>query len=218
MKKFIFIYGFIVFVELVLPMRVEAFIRHETQHDKEKRYQWLSMEFAQWKFQPKLYYNFLHPNYSGKGKESKSNVKKMIYERTGQLAEQVIRQGDAEKERAAIDSIYKMDLENALDRQIDLVYSDYKEKFENLQNNISTLLKYVLSVSNGEWADAVNRLQDENSVICESVSYIHKTGIGYELENVKRDQSYQEALDKMKGIYSAAYKLAYLASLNFKTQ
>ena len=35
----------------------------------------------------------------------------------------------------------------------------------------------------------VEQLTKENEVLCADIAYIHKTGIGYELENAKREKA-----------------------------
>ena len=80
----------------------------------------------------------------------------------------------------------------AADRRVDGAYLLFKDDFDEMQQKISAGLTYCLANSNGD-ADVislVNSLSNQNRFITEQVSYVHKSGNGYELENAKREECY----------------------------
>ncbi len=42
----------------------------------------------------------------------------------------------------------------------------------------------------------VDELSRQNEVICANIAYIHKQGVGYGLENAKRQQAYEGCKDR----------------------
>ena len=57
----------------------------------------------------------------------------------------------------------------------------------------------------------VNEISKENEIICQNIEYIHRQGVGYELENAKRQQAYCDAKTKMEGIVSRVAHLVGMA-------
>lgn len=178
-------------------------------YDADKYNEIASMERGHWKFSPSWYYYFLHKNYSGayikwglipkvKFKESKSNVKSVGPRREKQLIAQAAKDTIAGLERKYIEAIYKEDVEKAADRNIDVVYSKYKQPFLDYQEKISAGLTYCLTKSKGDMSEIVKELSDRNETITSKIAYLHKTGVGYELENAKREKGYAECLKAMQ--------------------
>lgn len=195
--------------------------------DEQKRKQWQSMENGPWDFAPDWYYYFLHKSYSGaemywkwagfksgyrvRFKESKSNVKRIMPVRV--VAEETERQKDkkAEEERTQIKELYDEDLARAADRNVDLMYSSFRADFDRMQQSISEGLLYCLQRSKGKLKPQVDRLTNENEIICQNISYIHRTGVGHELENAKREQAYLEYKRQMEEMVSRVAHLVGMA-------
>lgn len=200
-------------------------------HDDQKYKQWRSMENGPWDFAPDWYYYFLHKNYSGaemywqwagfksgyrvRFKEEKSNVKRIMPVRV--TAEETQRQkvSQVEKERAHIEELYKEELVREADRMTDLTYVSYKDEFNRMQNCISDGLLYCLKKSNGAMEYQVNEISRLNEILCSDIAYIHKTGPGYELENAKRRQAYEEAKTRMEELVNRTAHLCAVAATHY---
>lgn len=195
--------------------------------DEQKRKQWQSMENGPWDFAPDWYYYFLHKSYSGaemywkwagfksgyriRFKESKSNVKRIMPVRV--VAEETERQKEkkAEEERTQIKELYDEDLARAADRNVDIMYSSFRADFDRMQQSISEGLLYCLQRSKGKLKPQVDRLTNENEIICQNIAYIHRTGVGHELENAKREQAYLEYKRQMEEMVSRVAHLVGMA-------
>lgn len=200
-------------------------------HDDQKEKQWTSMENGPWGFAPDWYYYFLHKNYSGaemywkwagfksgyrvRFKEEKSNVKRIMPVRV--TAEETQRQklSQVEKERAYVEELYKEELLREADRTVDLTYSSYKDEFNRMQDCISDGLLYCLHKSDGKLRYQVNEISRVNEVLCADIEYIHKTGVGYELENAKRQQAYEDAKKRMGDLVSRTARLCAVAATHY---
>lgn len=196
-------------------------------HDDQKEKQWRSMEVGPWNFAPKWYYYLFHKNYSGAEehwrwhgfesgweidfKESRSDVKTINPSRILSEETQRAKLKKVETERAKVEELYKEDLAKQADRMIDLSYSTYKDHFNHMQDLILDGLTYCIQKSKGEMQCQVNEIVRQNEIICANIEYIHKTGIGYELENSKRQRAYEEARTEMKKIVQRTAKLAAMA-------
>lgn len=200
-------------------------------HDKEKEKQWRSMENGPWDFAPDWYYYFLHKDYSGASKkwlwrgfksgyvvkfdENKSNIKRIMPVRV--TAEETQRQKlkQAEKERAHIEELYKEEVTREADRSVDVTYASYKDEFNRMQDCITDGLLYCLQKSDGKLSYQVDELSRQNKVLCADIAYIHKTGVGYGLENAKRRQAYEEAKEKMGVLVSRTAHLCAVAATHY---
>ena len=197
-------------------------------NDKQKQKQWQSMENGPWDFAPDWYYYFLHKNYSGaemywkwagfksgfrvRFKEPKSNVKRIMPVRV--TAEETQRQkaDKVESERKYVEELYKEELLREADRNVDLVYSAYKDEFGRMQDCITEGLLYCMNKSKGKLKYQVDELSRQNELLCSDIAYIHKTGIGYGLENAKRQQAYEDAKVKMGELVSRTAHLCAVAA------
>ncbi len=200
-------------------------------HDDQKYKQWRSMENGPWDFAPDWYYYFLHKNYSGaemywqwagfksgyrvRFKEEKSNVRRIMPVRVTAEETQRQKMKDVEKERAHIEELYKEELVREADRMTDLTYVSYKDEFNRMQNCISDGLLYCLKKSNGAMEYQINEISRLNEVLCSDIAYIHKTGPGYELENAKRRQAYEEAKAKMEELVNRTAHLCAVAATHY---
>lgn len=200
-------------------------------HDNQKEKQWTSMENGPWDFAPDWYYYFLHKNYSGaemywkwagfksgyrvRFKEEKSNVKRIMPVRV--TAEETQRQklSQVENERAYVEELYKEELLREADRTVDLTYSSYKDEFNRMQDCISDGLLYCLHKSDGKLQYQVHEISRVNEVLCADIEYIHKTGVGYELENAKRQQAYEDAKKRMGDLVSRTARLCAVAATHY---
>lgn len=99
----------------------------------------------------------------------------------------------------------------AADRNVDLVYSTFKDDFNRMQGAITEGLTFCLTKSKGKLAPQVNELQRQNDLICQSIAYTHKQGIGNELENSKRQEAYIEYKKQMEQIVSRVAHLVGMA-------
>lgn len=199
--------------------------------DNEKKKQWQSMENGPWDFAPDWYYYFLHNGYSGaetywkwagfksgfrvRFKEEDSNVKRIMPVRV--TAEETQRQKaeKAEQERVRIEELYKEELLRETDRSVDLTYASYRDEFDRMQACISDGLLYCMTKSGGKLKRQVDELSRRNEVLCEGIAYIHKTGIGYGLENAKRQQAYEDAKAEMGVLVSRTAHLCAAAATHY---
>lgn len=205
---------------------IPTFAQHVT-HDSQKEKQWRSMETGPWDFAPDWYYYFLHKNYSGAYtkwewhglksgwrvhfKESKSNIKTIMPDRV--LSEETQRQKikKVEEERVKVKEMHDEEVARSADRNVDLVYNSFKDDFNRMQSSITEGLSYCLTKSKGKMAPQVNELSRQNDIIVQGISYIHKQGIGYELENAKRQQTYTDYKAQMEQIVSRVAHLVGMA-------
>lgn len=199
--------------------------------DGEKAKQWKSMENGPWDFAPAWYYFFLHKKYSGaekywkwagfksgfrvRFKEEKSNIKRIMPTRV--VSEETQRQKAAkvEEERKYMEELYKEELLREADRTVDLAYATYKDEFNRMQECITDGLVYCMKKSDGKMKYQVDELSRQNEIICADIAYIHKTGIGYGLENAKRQQAYEEAKERMSKLVSQVANLTAVAATHY---
>ena len=199
--------------------------------DKEKARQWQSMENGPWDFAPDWYYFLLHKKYSGaemywnwagfnsgfreRFKEPKSNIKRIMPTRG--VSEETQRQKvkKVEEERKYLEELYKEELLREADRAVDLAYPAYKDEFNRMQDCITEGLLYCLKKSGGKLKYQVDELSRENEILCADIAYIHKTGVGYGLENAKRQQAYEEARQKMETLVKRTANLCAVAATHY---
>lgn len=202
------------------------------QHDEQKEKQWRSMENGPWDFAPDWYYYLFHKDYSGaetywawrgfksglhvRFKEENSNVKRIMPTRI--ISEETQRQKEekVEEEMEMIKELHQEEVERAADRNVDLVYSSFKDDFNRMQESISEGLLYVAQKSKGKMNYQVTQLSRQNEMICRNIEYIHRQGIGYELENAKRQKAYMEAKSDMEKLVSRVTHLVGMAQAYYK--
>lgn len=222
------IIGIALLTLLVFPLTVNA---QKATRDKDKEKQWKSMENGSWGFSPDWYYYFLHKRYSGaemywkwsgfnsgfrvRFKESKSNIKRIMPTRV--TAEETQRQKvkKAEEERQRIEELYKEEVVREADRNVDLSYATYKDEFNRMQECITDGLLYCMNKSGGELDYQVDELKRQNEILCADIAYIHKTGVGYGLENAKRQQAYEKAKSRMEELVNRTAHLCAVAATHY---
>ena len=213
---------------LAVPLSSSA---QRPARDKEKEKQWKSMENGPWDFAPDWYYYFLHNKYSGaemywkwagfnsgfrvRFKEKDSNVKRIMPTRV--TAEETQRQKvkKVETERKYIEELYKEELVREADRSVDLAYASYKDEFDRMQGCITDGLLYCMKKSDGKLKYQVDELSRQTEILCSGIAYIHKTGVGYGLENAKRQQAYEEAKTKMQELVNQTAHLCAVAATHY---
>ena len=199
MRKFLLL----TMIGVLLPMIGRAQV-----HDEEKYLQWRSMETGPLEFAPKLYYWLFHNNYAHHEwewewhgfksgfflhlKENKSDAKPLIPKRTLGATTDVWTKESTDSQEKDFKHQLEQETIAAADRRIDGAYLLFKDDFDNMQNKISAGLTYCLANSKGDAnvIAIVNSLSNQNRFITEQVSYVHKSGNGYELENAKREECY----------------------------
>lgn len=215
---------------MMLAMPFNSFAQRPAR-DKEKEKQWKSMENGPWDFAPDWYYYFLHNKYSGaemywkwagfnsgfrvRFKEKDSDVKRIMPTRV--TAEETQRQKvkKVETECKYIEELYKEELVREADRSVDLTYASYKDEFDRMQDCITDGLLYCMKKSNGKLKYQVDELSRQNEILCSGIAYIHKTGVGYGLENAKRQQAYEEAKTKMQKLVNQTAHLCAVAATHY---
>ena len=178
-------------------------------YDEEKRLQWRSMETGPLGFEPKFYYWLFHNNYAHHEwewewhglfhsgfylnlKPHKSDAKPLIPKRTLGATTDVWTKESTDSQEKDFKHQLEQETLAAADRRIDGAYLLFKDDFDNMQKKISAGLTYCLANSKGDAnvIAIVNSLSNQNRFITEQVSYVHKSGNGYELENAKREECY----------------------------
>lgn len=202
------------------------------QHDKQKEKQWKSMENGPWDFAPDWFYYLFHKDYSGgetywawrgfksglhvRFKESNSNVKRIMPTRVTSEETQRQKEKKVEEEKEMIEKLHREEVERAADRNVDLVYSSFKDDFNRMQESISEGLLFCQQKSKGKLNYQVTQLSRQNDIICRNIEYIHRQGAGYELENAKRQKAYQEAKSDMEKLVSRVAHLVGMAQAYYK--
>ena len=80
-----------------------------------------------------------------------------------------------------------------------------------MQSSITEGLTYCMIKSKGKMAGSIKELTDCNEVITSNIDYLRKTGVGYELENVKREKGYAKAKKDMEQLVKKVISLARVA-------
>ena len=148
-------------------------------------------------------------------KEPKSNIKRIMPVRV--LSEETQRQkvDKVEDERKYVEELYKEELLREADRTVDLTYASYKDEFNRMQDCITDGLLYCMQKSGGKLKYQVDELGRQNELLCADIAYIHKTGVGYELENAKRRPAYEDAKIKMEELVNRTAHLCAMATIHY---
>ena len=72
-----------------------------------------------------------------------------------------------------------------------------------------------MNKSGGKMNYQVTQLSRQNEIICTNIEYIHKQGIGYELENAKRQKAYTDAKHQMEELVSRVAHLVGMAQTHY---
>ena len=96
-----------------------------------------------------------------------------------------------------------------------MTYASYKDEFNRMQDCITDGLLYCMQKSGGKLKYQVDELGRQNELLCADIAYIHKTGVGYELENAKRRQAYEDAKVKMEELVNSTAHLCAMAATHY---
>ncbi len=149
-------------------------------------------------------------------KESKSNIKRIMPTRV--VSEETQRQKVKKVGRRTEipgGTLQGGTAAREADRAVDLAYPAYKDEFNRMQDCITEGLLYCLKKSGGKLKYQVDELSRENEILCADIAYIHKTGVGYGLENAKRQQAYEEARQKMETLVKRTANLCAVAATHY---
>lgn len=223
---------FLLVLAIVAFISLKVSAQGKPVHDSDKENVIRSTERAHWNFSPDWYMYFIHKKYSGAYtkwewhglksgwrvhfKEDKSNIKTVGPRREAAIIADALKDSVVEIERQKIEELKKEEVARAADRNTDLVYPKYKDLFNSMQKQIADYLSYTLRISKGKLAEDVQRLADDNELCTSTIAYLHKTGVGYELENAKRERGYAKAKEDMLRIRRQAFKLARYAYTKYK--
>lgn len=200
-------------------------------YDKEKARQWTSIENGKWDFSPDMYYWTFHRKYSGaslgweweglqsglrvKFNQKKSDVKQVMPVRITAEETQRMKVKKIEEQQKLIQEMYQEELQREADRNVDLAYPVYQKEFNRMQERIAEGLLYCMRKSGGDLNFQVSELKRQNEMICEDIAYIHKMGIGFGLENTKRQKAYEEAKMRMGALLNRIAQLCVVASTHY---
>ena len=204
----------------------------QIEHDEQKEKEWKSMENGPWDFAPDWYYYLFHKSYSGASlhwrwrgfhsglyvefDEDDSNVKRIMPVRVTSEETQRQKMKKADEEMKLIAELHKEEVARETDRSVDLVYSSFKDDFNRMQNSITEGLLFCMTKSKGKMKFQVNELSRQNEILCQNVAYLHKQGIGYGLENAKREKGYIDAKKQMEELVSRTAHLVGMAQVYYK--
>ena len=204
----------------------------QIEHDEQKEKEWKSMENDPWDFAPDWYYYLFHKSYSGASlhwrwrgfhsglyvefDENDSNVKRIMPVRVTSEETQRQKMKKADEEMELIAELHKEEVAREADRSVDLVYASFKDDFNRMQNSITEGLLFCMTKSKGKMKFQVNELSRQNEILCQNVAYLHKQGIGYGLENAKREKGYIDAKKQMEVLVSRTAHLVGMAQVYYK--
>ena len=204
----------------------------QIEHDEQKEKEWKSMENGPWDFAPDWYYYLFHKSYSGASlhwrwrgfhsglyvefDEDDSNVKRIMPVRVTSEETQRQKMKKADEEMKLIAELHKEEVAREADRSVDLVYSSFKDDFNRMQNSISEGLLFCMTKSKGKMKFQVDELSRQNEILCQNVAYLHKQGVGYGLENAKREKGYIDAKKQMEELVSRTAHLVGMAQVYYK--
>ena len=116
---------------------------------------------------------------------------------------------------AKMEELYQEELLREADRNVDLMFPSYKDEFNRMQDCITDGLLYCMQKSKGKLQYQVDELSRQNEILCADIAYIHKMGVGYGLENAKRQKAYEEARQKMEELVKRTANLCAVASTHY---
>ena len=148
-------------------------------------------------------------------KEPKSNIRRIMPVRVTSEETQRQKVEKVEKERKYVEELYKEELLREADRAVDLMYGAYKDEFNRMQECITDGLLYSMRKSGGRLKYQVDELSRQNEILCADIAYIHKTGVGYGLENAKRQKAYEEAKEEMNELVNRTAHLCAVAATHY---
>lgn len=183
-----------------------------------------AMENGKWDFNLGLYMYLAHKGYSGakakwewRGLQSHLAVtydeKRSEYGRVYPIREQALEIESTKiplvnEVGKKIKAMQIAEAKSAADRNVDLCYATYEEDFQKKSQFILDLLSFCTTRGKGKLRKDITQLSNELTRINEGIAYIHKTGVGYELENVKREKAYIKFNEELDNLVKRAKRLA----------
>ena len=184
----------------LLPMGMSA-QWVQISHDDQKEKQWKSMENGPWDFAPDWYYYLFHHNYSGaslhwrwRGFHSGLYVE---FEEEDSNVKRIM------PVRVISEETQRQKMKKVEDERQYIEELHKEDVLRQADRNVDLVYK--------SFKDDFNRMQ--NSI---SIAYLHKTGIGYELENAKRQKGYIDAKKQMEELVSRTAHLVGMAQNYYK--
>ena len=214
-----------IYMVIAMGMLLMPAVSHAQVHDDEKYLQWRSMETGPLEFSPKWYYWMFHNNYAHHEwewewhgfksgfylhlKPNKSDAKPLIPKRTLGATTDAWMKESTEKQEENFKHQLEQETLAAADRRVDGAYLLFKDDFNAMQQKISEGLTYCLANCRGDShvISLVHTLSEQNKFITEQVSYVHKSGTGYELENAKREEQYIKLKKDMEHVTQSTIDL-----------
>ncbi len=176
------------------------------QHDANLYKVIKAMENGKWEFGPVWYFWAVHQKYSGlhtewqwrglksgfvdKFDENRSDTKRVFPVRVKAFGVDKVKLTPIQDYGDHMKNMFQDESKAAADRNLDLVYRNYAGDFEKKNRVVLELLEFVATESKGKLVKNITELSNELKRINEGIAYIHKTGVGYELENIKREKAY----------------------------
>ena len=211
--------------------------------DEDLQNQLRSMETGPVCFSPKDYYMAFHDNGLGRDSysvyhwkpptlshllgswelsESRSKAKPLVeFYRTPRIALEILNNSYAEKEWQEVNEQLEREVVDAADRQFDLVYDKYKNKFMGLQISIGGKLQYCLRKGGTLVSSHVTNLSDLNDMLCTQIEYVHKdltNGVGHEIPSAQRIKEYERIEKQMQKLLGVVNMLVKYVVINYDKQ
>lgn len=197
------------------------------QHDANLYKVIKAMENGKWDFSPAAYFLLLHKDYSGAKaqwrfhgiipyikttfSEKRSDTGRVYPIRTKSLLVDEDKGLAVQDYGKQVKAMFQEEETAAADRNLDVVYNNYASDFEKKNRVVVELLEFIAAESKGRLAKNITDLSQELNRINEGIAYIHKKGVGYELENIKREKSYIVFNKQLDLLIKRARHLALLA-------
>lgn len=196
-------------------------------HDAQVHKVLQAMENGKWDFSPDWYFWAVHNSYSGAKmkwkfrviplpyivfREKDSDTGRVYPLRTKSAAATTLKYYEVQDYEKQSEAMAAAETKASADRNVDLVYAGYKNRFTQKSNAVLELLNYASDKSKGKLHAEVTELSHVLIRINEHIAYIHKTGPGYELENIKREKSYLEADKELDQLLRRARHLTLIAN------
>ena len=160
--------------------------------DNEKKKQWQSMENGPWDFAPDWYYYFLHKGYSGA---------EMYWKWAGFKSGFRVRFKESKSNIKRIMPT-RVISEETQRQKLEKVEEERKYVEELYKEELVREADRAVDLAYPAYKDEFNRMQ-------------HKTGVGYGLENARRQQAYEEAKIKMEALVKQTANLCAVAATHY---
>lgn len=116
-----------------------------------------------------------------------------------------------------MEELYQEELLREADRNVDLMFPFLQGRVNRMQDCIHpgrtdlAACRKARASSSTRWTN----WSRQNEILCADIAYIHKMGVGYGLENAKRQKAYEEARQKMEELVKRTANLCAVASTHY---